>query len=120
VALVRTDVSEELNPSIIRMTKIGELEKLAVTSYRYTLERIFAVCMNFYSVYWLVVRVNVVPSSPILVTLMMDELSSSETSALTRATRRNISEDGILHKIEFVQGLQELNDESGNNRWTLH
>jgi hypothetical protein len=32
VALVRTDVSEELNTSIIRVTKIDELGTLAVTS----------------------------------------------------------------------------------------
>jgi hypothetical protein len=38
VALVRTDVSEELSASIIRMTRIGELGRtLAVTSNRRTL-----------------------------------------------------------------------------------
>jgi DNA-binding TFAR19-related protein (PDSD5 family) len=38
VALVRTDISEELSASIIRMTRIGELgTTLAVTSSRRTL-----------------------------------------------------------------------------------
>jgi hypothetical protein len=32
VALVRTDVSEELSASIIRMTRLGELGTLAITS----------------------------------------------------------------------------------------
>jgi hypothetical protein len=77
VALVITDVSEELTASIIRVTRIGKLgTTLAVTSNRRTLRR------N--------TNTNVVPSSPILVTLMMEALRSSETSVLTRATRRNI------------------------------
>jgi hypothetical protein len=39
VALVRTDVSEELSAFIITVTRIGELGTLAVTSNRHTLRR---------------------------------------------------------------------------------
>jgi hypothetical protein len=53
VTLVRTDVSEVLSASFIRVT-------------------------------------------PILVTLMKEALRISETSVLTRVTRRNVPEDAIL------------------------
>jgi hypothetical protein len=66
-----TEVSEELSALIIRVTKIGELgTMLAVTGNRRTLPR-------------LLVTASVVLSSPILVTLMKEALSSSETSVLT-------------------------------------
>jgi hypothetical protein len=37
VALVRTDVSGELSASFIRVTRIGELRTLAITSNRHML-----------------------------------------------------------------------------------
>jgi hypothetical protein len=43
------------------------------------------------------ITANVVPSSPILVSLMMEVIRSFETFVLTRAIRPNTAEDGILH-----------------------
>jgi hypothetical protein len=93
VALVRTDVSDEISASIIRVTRIGELgTTLAATSNRRTL---------------------------ILSILKMDPIISSETSVLTRLTRCHILEDGILPVIKLfllkrTVGLRKIHDDHYN------
>jgi hypothetical protein len=76
VALLRTDISEELSTSFIRVVRIGELgTTLAVNSNRRTLHGLFLRCVRR-----LLVTSSVVPSSPILGTLMKEALRSSEMS----------------------------------------
>jgi hypothetical protein len=54
----------------------------------------------------LLVTDNSVPSSLILVTMMMEAIRSSEMSVLTRATRRHIPEDGIMLSASVYAGLE--------------
>jgi hypothetical protein len=51
---------------------------------------------NLRSVLYLLVSANVVPSSLILFTLMIEAKRSTATSVLTKSTRRHIPGDGIL------------------------
>jgi hypothetical protein len=55
----------------------------------------------------LLVTANVVPISPIRVTLMMEALRFSETSVLTIGTRRNIPEESIL-ELNFLRRVLRL------------
>jgi hypothetical protein len=63
---LRTDASEERNASIIRVTRIGEL------GTKFFLRGVLR----------LLVTANVVPNSPILVTLMMDAIVSPKSRFL--------------------------------------
>jgi hypothetical protein len=93
VDLVTTNVSEELSASIIRAKRIGEVDTtLAVPSIDECCAFVFVGSVRRF-----LVTVNVVPTSPTLLTLMIEAPSSSETLVLTRATRRNIPEEEILH-----------------------
>jgi hypothetical protein len=49
----------------------------------------------------LLITANAVPSSPILVTLMMDTLCSSKTSVLARAKWHNFPEDSIIYGVQL-------------------
>jgi hypothetical protein len=96
VALVMADVSEEGIVSIITLTGMNELgTTLAVTT----------------SSNQRMVTANVVLSTRFLATLMMEAIRSSETSLLTRATRRRIPQDGIRHshrRENFKSALRRL------------
>jgi hypothetical protein len=82
---VRTDVSEERITSMITVKRIGE--------------NFFVACFG------LLVTLSVVRTTPILITLIMEPIISSETSVLTRITQRHILEDGTLQN----QPIFEIN-----------
>jgi hypothetical protein len=69
------------------MTSFGMLGHVVLTTTHVFLRRLLRLLITF----------NVVSSSLILVTLMMEAIRSSETSVDTRATWRNIPEDDIGH-----------------------
>jgi hypothetical protein len=112
VALVRTDVSEELRPSFIRVTRFCELgTTLAVTSNRRTLRRNTKYLVFLRSVRRLLVTASVVSSSLILVTLMKEVFSSSETSVLTRAILHS-------HRHENLTSYRSLNVSALSNPYS--
>jgi hypothetical protein len=97
MALVRTDVSEERIASIIREKRISDLATtLAVTRNWNTLRR----NTHIVSVSW---QHDSVVSLPILITAMVESISSSKNSVLTRAIRRLIPEDGIFQRPSKVR-----------------
>jgi hypothetical protein len=90
VAPVRAGISEKLIAPIIRAPKIDSALRFQVTA-------------------------NIVPCSPILVILMIEAICSSSSSVLTRATRRKIPENGILHSYR----RENLKSYIALNGWTL-
>jgi hypothetical protein len=91
---------------------LGNHSKLLIIYVKY-LHRLKVNLHWRHDVLWTLVNSNVAPSSPILFTLIMEAIRSSEMSVLTRTTRRHIPEDGFLHShsrenLEFYVISSEL------------
>jgi hypothetical protein len=97
VALVRNDVSEERTASIFKVTRIGELgTTLAVSSNRSRLRR-NSMCQYFLTAcvcYYLLLTFL---AQRFLSPWWWKHYVPPKRRFLTRATRSNIQEDGILH-----------------------
>jgi hypothetical protein len=129
-ALVGIEVTGKHIASIIRVTRVGELGTSAVTSNRRTLRRSTDISGEYIAAIIMVIEIgeiktlavnnilidflrllviaNAVLISQILVTLMMKAIRSSETSVLTRPSRRNIPEDDVLHLSCLVASVLDL------------
>jgi hypothetical protein len=100
VAVVRTDVSEKLS-----------LPKSGRKNYRWAWNDVSSNKQLKHATI-------IVPSSLILVTLMAEAMSTSVTLVLTRTTRRNMPEEGILqHRYYFPMAAVSLVSNAATAIW---
>jgi hypothetical protein len=72
------------------------------------------------SVLLLLVTANAVPSSPILVTMMMEAIRLSEMSVLARTAWRNSPENGIIPSVHVLITANEAVTTYGNTGGRIH
>jgi hypothetical protein len=97
VALVIKDVSEECIVSSTNPTRIGELGS--------TLAVFLLSMLRF------LVTANIVPISPNIVTLIVEDIRSTETSIPIRTTQHNIQKNGVLHQTSIFLICSALSNE---------